>query len=237
MNVSVPVLQPESDPAALAFTRLGEKVDLLEAAITGLAAKREATPDYSETLGEMAGRLDRVYKAINILGDRPAMRLTPAEMAKQIEAAGAMARTADGTTIQQARNQIDHAAQRMNALAGTIATIREQHDHLKWTACGGLLAGMLIWSFLPGVILRTMPQGWYLPERMAGHMIGAPTMWEAGTRLLRAGSPKDWNAFVEATALLRDNREKIAECEKEAQEAKKPVPCAIRIGSSAEPAS
>lgn len=237
MNVSVPVLQPEADPAALAFTRLGEKVDLLEAAITSLAAKRDAAPDYSETLGEMSGRLDRICKAINMLGNMPAMRLTPDVMAKEIEAVGTMARKADGITIQQARDRIDHAARRMDDLAGTIATTREQRDHLIWAACGGLLAGMLIWSFLPGVVLRILPQGWYMPERMASHMIGAPTVWDAGTRLLRAGSPKDWNAFVEATELMRVNSEKIAECEKDAQEAKRPVRCTVRIGTSTEPAS
>lgn len=76
-------LAPEADPAAWAFTRLAEKVDLLEAAIAGLAAKREAAPDYSETLGEIASRLDGMRDAINTLARRAAMQLTPDAMVER----------------------------------------------------------------------------------------------------------------------------------------------------------
>lgn len=235
MDNSVPTLAPEADPAAQAFTRLGEKVDLLEAAITGLAAKREGRPDYTETLGEIASRLDRMCDAINILARRPAMQITPDAMAEKIEAAGAKARQEDGAAIKEARERIDKAASRMECLAGTIATIREQRRRLLWAAGGGLLAGMLLWSFLPGVILRTLPQGWHMPENMARHIVGEPTLWEAGTRLLRADSPHAWNALSEAAGLLRDNREIMAGCGQAARKAKRPVRCTVRIRAPNEP--
>src|SRR5947209_8210856 len=54
------------------------------------------------------------------------------------------------------------------------------------------LAGCLLWSFLPGVVART------LPEHMARHMVGEPTLWEAGTRIMRADSPEAWRAIADA---------------------------------------
>lgn len=157
---TMPTPAPAADPAAHAFTQLAEKVDLLEAAIAGLAAKREAMPDYSETLGENAALLEKMRDAINSLARRPAMTLTPDAMATQIAAAGAKARADDGAAIRQTRERLDSAAHAMERLAGTIATVREQRRRLLWVAIGGLLAGMLIWSFLPGAILRALPQSW-----------------------------------------------------------------------------
>lgn len=226
---NLPALAPEADPAAWAFVRLAEKVDLLEAAIAGLAAKREAAPDYSETLGEIASRLDGMRDAVNTLARRPAMQITPDAMAERIEAAGTKARAADSATIAQARERIEGAAQHMERLAGTVVTTREQRRRLVWAAGAGLLAGMLLWSFLPGVILRSLPQGWHMPESMAAHIVGEPTLWEAGARLMRADSPQAWNALNLAAEMLRDNRETIDRCRAAADKTAKPVPCTIEI--------
>lgn len=219
----------EQDRATLAFTQLAEKVALLEAAIAGLTAKRDAMPDYSETLGEIAALLERMREVINTLAHRPAMKITPDAMAARIAEAGKTARAADSATIAKARDRIDRAASRMEHLAGTVATVREQRRHLRWVAIGGVLAGALLWSFLPGVILRAMPQGWHMPEKMATHIIGEPTLWDAGTRLLRADSPQAWNALVQASDIARDNREAIEKCHRAAAKAKKPARCTIEI--------
>jgi hypothetical protein len=88
---------------------------------------------------------------------------------------------------------------------------------------------MLLWSILPGVILRAMPQGWRMPESMARHIIGEPTLWEAGTRLMRADSPQAWNALTDAAELLRDNRVAIDACQRNAGNARQTVRCEIRI--------
>jgi hypothetical protein len=117
----------------------------------------------------------------------------------------------------------------MERPAGTVATIRDQRRRLLWAAGGGALAGVVLWSFLPGVTLRTMPQSWHLPENMARHIIGEPTLWEAGTRLMRADSPQAWNALTDAAELLGDNRAAIEACQRNAGNAKQAVKCEIRI--------
>lgn len=226
---NLPMPSPEADPAVRAFTRLGEKVDLLEAAIAGFAARRDAAPDYSETLGKIEAQLGKMREAVNALARRPAMELTLDEMARQISAAGAKARAEDGIAMAQARGRIDGAVRDMERLAGVVATAREQRRRLVWAAGGGLLGGMLLWSFLPGVILRALPQGWHLPEAMAAHIIGEPTLWEAGSRLMQADSPQAWNALTEAADVLRDNQQAMEHCRKGAQRASKPITCRIHI--------
>ncbi|MCI4590408.1 DUF6118 family protein [Sphingobium sp. BYY-5] len=232
MDSSLPTLAPEPDPAAIAFTRLAEKIDLLEAAIAGLAAKREATPDYSETLGEIAALLEKMRNAINTLARRPAMQVTSDAMADQIAAAGTSARAEDAATIKQAKERIDGAASRMEHLAGTVATICAQRRRILWAIGGGMVAGMMAWSILPGVVLRALPQGWHMPEKMAAHIIGEPTLWDAGTRLMQAGNPEGWQAIVDAANMRQTNRDTIDACERAAVKAKAPVRCVISIGPS-----
>lgn len=219
----------ETDPAAQAFAALGEKIDLLEAAVTGLAAKRDAAPDYSDTLGEIAALLEKMRVAINGFAHTPAMKLTPAAMAAEIAAAGTKARASDSAIIEKARVRFDDAAYRLEQLAGIVATIREQRRRLLWTAGGGLLAGMFLWSFLPGVVLRALPQNWHMPENMARHIIGEPTLWEAGSRLIRAGDPESWHSTIIAVEMRRDNHDAITACERAAGKAKKAARCTVNV--------
>jgi hypothetical protein len=223
--------EAEADPAVRAFTALGQKIDLLEAAVAGLAAKRDAEPDYSETLGEIAALLERMRTAINGMARSPAMQMAPRTMAAEITAAGTTARAADSALVDRARKRLDDAAQRIERLTGVAATILEQRRRLLWAAGGGLFAGMLLWSFLPGVILRTLPQSWHMPENMARHIIGEPTLWEAGIRMMQAGDPDSWQAIVAAAQMRRDNSEAIDACERKATKTRNAVRCTIRINN------
>jgi hypothetical protein len=90
---------------------------------------------------------------------------------------------------------------------------------------------MLLWSILPGVILRAMPRGWHMPENMAAHItahiIGEPTLWEAGARLMQTGSPEAWNVLNRAAEILRDNSKAIEKCQ--TRGTKEPARCTIEI--------
>lgn len=224
-----PATTPDTDPAARAFTELGQKVDLLEAAVTGLIAKRDAAPDYSQTLGEITALLEKMRVAINDFARSPAIKLTPDAMAAQIAAAGTNARASDSAIIEKARGRFENAVHRVEGLVGTITAVREQHRRLLWAAGGGLLAGMLLWSFLPGVLLRALPQSWHMPENMARHIIGEPSLWEAGARLMQAGNPDAWSKVVATDELRRGNDNAIAKCERAAVKVQKSVRCTIRI--------
>ena len=151
------------------------------------------------------------------------------KVSEQIAAAAARARAADAATISQAQERMNKMAARLEYLKGTVATARDQRRQRHLWGIGGMLAGMLAWSILPGVTLRAMPQSWHMPESMAAHIIREPTMWEAGARLMQADSPQAWRAVISAAEIWSENREVIEKCYEAVEELKKPVNCTIVI--------
>ena len=107
-----------------------------------------------------------------------------------------------------------------------------QRLHLQIALASGIAAGCLLWSILPGAILRALPTGWHMPEKMAAHIIGEPSLWEAGSRLMQASDPQGWQTIVHAAAMRRANRDVIAKCEQAATKARKIVRCTISIGNT-----
>lgn len=228
-----PSNEPEAAPetAAQAFARLDGRIALMSRAVEHLAAERASIdiPDYSATLGQMNTRLAGIAQGLAGIAEKPAMQLTPEGLATRMDAAAAQSRRADSATLREAREAHQEAARIIRDLVGAVRNQREQRKHLLWTAGGSLLAGCLLWSFLPGVLARTLPEGWHMPERLARHMVGEPTLWEAGARIMRADSPAAWQAIADAAEMRRNNRDAIDACEQAASKAKEQVRCTIRV--------
>lgn len=222
-------IAPEADPAVRAFGRLAEKVELLETAIAGLVARRDAAPDYNQTLGEQAARLDKMVEGINILARRPAMQITPSAMAAEIEAAGAKARGEDQTMIVAARRNLEEASRTLNGYIASARRGEVQDRWIAWTAISGTALGMLLWAGLAGAIARAAPESWLLPERMAARTLRLDG-WSASRRLAAVSQPKTWSAMVAGGRIVQDNSAAIELCQKAAVEAQGDVPCKIRIG-------
>ncbi|WP_414714585.1 DUF6118 family protein, partial [Sphingopyxis sp.] len=55
-----------------------------------------------------------------------------------------------------------------------------------------------------------------MPESMAAHIMGEPNLWEAGSRMMRAGDPGSWHSMIVAVEMWRDNRDTVAACERAA---------------------
>lgn len=215
---------PSTDPATRAFNRLEGEMALMRRAVEHVVTEKAEidVPDYSSTLAEIAERLLAIE-------DAPALQMTPEDMAARINVAAARARHDDWNALNKAKRQHDEAAYDLRGLVGTATTVREQKRRLQYAVGGGLLAGMLLWSFLPGVILRALPQSWHMPENMARHIIGETTLWDAGGRLMQAGNPETWQVIVDAAKMRRDNREVIAACERKAREGKHSVRCTVQV--------
>lgn len=210
-----------NDPAQ-AFEALRSEVSLLRRAVEGLTAERQAAPDYRPTLTAMAERLTRIAES-------PAMQFTPETMTQAISQAAKTARAEDRQTIEQGQRQLDASIARIDAVVDRAQTADRQKRWLIGTGVGGALAGIVLWSFLPGAIARAMPQRWHLPEALAAHIVGEPTLWNAGTRLLSADNPQGWEALAAAAQMRHDNRTALAACEKAAAKAAGPVRCTIRV--------
>ena len=229
MNVDDP---EQEDPATAAFKRLEGEVALMRRAVQQLAAEKAEihVPDYSITLAELSKSAESADEALREIAAKPAMELTPEDMARRIDRATQDARQSSEGWMRKAQDRYNEAIRDLLGITATLRAAQEQRRHLIWAAGGGILAGCLLWSILPGAFARALPERWQLPERMAAHIVGAPTIWEGGVRLMQAGSPEAYRAISAAAVMRDENREKIAACETSASKSGKAVRCTIRVG-------
>lgn len=220
----LPYDEPDLDPATRAFSRLEGEMAMMRRAVEHLATEKSEIdiPDYSKTLGEMANRLVSIER-------QPAMQMTPEDFEARMTAAAARARRDDEVLIVAAKRERGEAIRDLRAIIGTANSVYEQKRLRWWYVGGGLLAGCLLWSVLPGFVARILPTSWHLPERIAARTVREPTLWDAGTRLMQAGNPEGWQAIVDAADMRQANREAIDACVQRAAKAKQPVRCMIRV--------
>ncbi|AJA11206.1 hypothetical protein SKP52_21760 [Sphingopyxis fribergensis] len=220
-----------TDPATAAFLRLEGEIALMRRAVENLATEKANIdiPDYSSTLGEMAQHLDTAAKTLAAIAAKPAMEMTPETMGQRMDQAARKARQSDREQIAAAENRYDHAVRELGRMMASAKSAHEQREWLAWTGGGGVLAGCLLWAVVPGPIARAFPESWHMPEKIATRALGEPTIWEAGVRLLRVGSPEAWRAISDAAVMRHQNRETIANCEKTAAKTKRIVRCTVQV--------
>lgn len=232
-------LDTAGDPAAEAFARLEGELALMRRAVQHLAAERAdiVIPDYGPTLTDMAKRMGAISESLKGIARHPALQMTPDSIGNRIAAAAEAARRSDQDRISQARNDLNHAAQEMRSVISNARTAAEQRQQLYQVAGGALLAGILLWSFLPGTIARAMPESWHWPEHMAARIVDAASRWDAGARLMQSDSSEAWNALVQAADIQRENRDAIDACRKSAATSQQPVRCSVKIRPVSQPKS
>lgn len=220
------------DPAAEAFARLEGELALMRRAVQHLAAERAdiVIPDYGGTLTDMAKRMGAISESLKGIAGHPAMQMTPDSIGNRIAAAAEAARRTDHDRISEARDDLRHAAQAMRSVTAHTRTAAEQRQQLYQVAGGAFLAGILLWSFLPGTIARAMPDSWHWPECMAARMVNEPSVLDAGIRLIRSQNQRAWDAMLEVAKIERENRAVIQSCKAKAAKQRAPVVCSVKIG-------
>jgi hypothetical protein len=231
----VPAPQPEAaaetDPATEAFARLEGEMAMVRHTVQNMARERAdiVIPDYTATLGQMADQLAQVSKTLGAIGGKPAIELTPEDIAVQIKRASHDMLRDSSDLFRQGRKEFDSATAQLSAMVGRICTEADQKRQT-WRFAGmGLAAGILLWSILPGTIARAMPESWHWPERLARKAVDEPTIVEAGIRLIRSQNPDAWEELAAAQAILSANRAALDQCIERAQKAESPVSCTISI--------
>ena len=227
----------ESDPATEAFARLEGEMAMVRHTVQNMARERADTviPDYTATLGQMAGQLDQVSDKLAAISGKPAMELTPETIADQIAHASEGSRRYDSDQLMKAQNFHRQATAEMHALMGRAGNIEEQNRKLQHMAGAGLLAGILLWAILPGTIARAMPESWQLPEWMARKAVGEPTILEAGIRLIRSQNPEAWEELAAAQRIFSANREAFERCIEKAGKVERSVGCEFQIEPQGRP--
>jgi hypothetical protein len=239
------------DAAAEAFTglrasveRQGEEIVLLRRAIEGMAAARAETPelpelpDYSETLAKQLQGIAIVMREVAALQKLPALDMTPEQMAARITAAGASARSDDRALIAEARRALDDISRSLNGHIKEARGVAAQKRALIQVGLGGLAAGALLWSVLPGFVARNVaPASWHWPERMATRTLSADGMWNGARRLGAVASPANWDTMVEGAIVVQDNRDAVDGCRKAMGKNARSTKCTITLSRLDAPAA
>ena len=226
-----PEAETETDPATEAFARLEGEMAMVRHTVQNMARERAdiVIPDYTATLGQMADQLAQVSKTLGTIGNKPAIELTPEDIAVQIKRASLDMLRDASDLFRHGRKDLDLATGRLAAIVGRVRAEDEQKRE-KWRFAGvGLAFGILLWSILPGTIARAMPESWHWPERMARHAVGEPSIVEAGIRLIQSQNPEAWEELAAAQHVLSENRETLAGCNERAAKAESSVSCSIEV--------
>ena len=221
----------ETDPATEAFARLQGEMAMVRHTVQNMARERAdiVIPDYTATLGQMADQLEQVSKTLNAIGRKPAIELTPEDIAVQIKRASLDMLGDASDLFRHGRKDLDLATGRLAAIVGRVRT-KDEQKRQTWRFAGvGVLAGILLWSILPGAIARTMPESWFWPERMARKMIGEPTIVEAGIRLIRSQNPEAWEELAAAQRILSSNRDAWERCVDRSRKEERLVSCSFQL--------
>lgn len=157
---------------------------MLHRAIEGLTAARENIPDYTATLGEIAETLEATCEGLERVEQSPGVTLTPAILAQELIKASAAVRAEDRQALQTAQTALQRSIGHVDGIVKRGQAVDRQQDKLFQAASGGLLAGVLLWSFLPGVAARALPESWHVPEWMAARTMGME-QHEAGQRMVQ----------------------------------------------------
>tara|TARA_R110000868_G_scaffold148286_1_gene370019 strand:+ start:2650 stop:3255 length:606 start_codon:yes stop_codon:yes gene_type:complete len=168
----IPPQSAIADDPTQAFEGLRQEISLLHTAIQGLTAAREKLPDYTPTLGAIGKQLGVMTASIEGIAQAPAVKLTPTVMVRELGKAAIDVRADDKQQMDEARAVLHQSIGRLEGIALRVRSTQHQRKRDIGFGGGAFFAGILLWSFLPGVIARSLPASWHVPEWMAARTLG-----------------------------------------------------------------
>jgi len=175
--------------AAHAFSELRAEISLLRRAVERLTDERTSQPDYGPSLEAIAKRLEDVCVWAQRVSEKPALKLTPEKIGREIVTAGTSSRERDQQILERAAGGMDAATARIDAALARARSVVEQDRELLRNRVAFAVAGMVLFAILPGAIARSLPASWAVPERIAARMLGTD-MWHAGEQMMAKADPQ-----------------------------------------------
>lgn len=220
----------EADQTVQAFNDMSRKLAGLTAAVDGFAARQQElhARDYGPDLEKIRDGYEKVCGAINILAKRPAMTLTPQDVAKQIEAAGTQGRADDHRAWVGASDVLSSTVQELKGMVASARSAETQQLWIAGAAALALVVGFVFGTIMPTWIARAVPESWHWPEEQAAATLGR-TPWNAGLRLMEVADPQRSRALMNTAHLANENADLLAACRIRAAQARTPVKCLINI--------
>ena len=161
-----------ADDPTQAFEGLRQEISLLHTAIQGLTAAREKIPDYNPTLGAIGQQLAAMTESIEAVAEAPAIKLTPTVMVRELAKAAIDVRADDKRQMDEARATMHQSIGQLDGIALRARATNHQRKREMGIGGGAFIASILLWSFLPGAIARSLPASWHVPEWMAARTLG-----------------------------------------------------------------
>ena len=171
--------------AERAFEALRAEVAALRQVVEGQTA-----PDYALTLGAIAKELQAIGARLDTIEDHPAMAMTPATYAGQLDAAVERAHQASSKAVRDAKAQLGDAVRQLEQLAGTVSAREEQRRWLGVALACGVMLGFALWYVLPSLL------PWGAGDWLASSLIGGGR-WQAGETLMERASPELFDRMVQ----------------------------------------
>jgi hypothetical protein len=198
--------------------------------VEGFAARQQElhARDYGPDLAKILDLHQQVWAELVALAKRPAMALTPRDIAAQIEAAATTVREADHRALLAAEHRIDNAVQALGKITVSALTAKKQRYWIAGVATAALVVGCAFGTIIPSRIAQAMPESWHWPESRAAAELNR-NGWEAGVRLLQVSSPRRLQALTDAAQLSIDNARALADCRSRAGNAADSVTCRVTV--------
>lgn len=191
----------ETDPAQ-AFEALRGEIIRLGRLVDHLGSAPDRTHDYSPTLADMAQALKVLREGQARIEASPALRLAPETLADRMLELSQAARAEDRQMLLDAHTTIQQAIGRIDGIVERGQTAVRQRWQQRWRAAALVTAGMLIWAIVPGMLARSAPESWHVPEWMASRTM-ARDMKGAGERLLAISGERDQQLSAAAERAAR----------------------------------
>jgi hypothetical protein len=112
------------------------------------------------------------------------------ELAKEIDAAADAVRSHERRILAEASDALKRKHGWINGMNHRGQAVERRSEREWLIGAGGLLAGILLWSIVPGAVVRSLPASWHAPEWMAARMMGVERT-AAGRRMVEATEKAD----------------------------------------------
>ena len=228
MDQQVIEAQPDSDADALAaFERMSGQLATLAAAIDGFAARQSRIEqrDYSQDLAQLAERQDKMVDAINILADRPGVKLTSDGFTEGVGRAAVKLRAPDQAALASAQAAMGDARAAMMGVVAGARTKQAQRDAMIWAVTIAMGVTALLLALAPLLTNALWPEA--AEDRAAA--ILHKSRWEAGMELMASGDPARWRQLVDADTFQHDTAQAVSECRSRADSTARPIRCSIEV--------
>lgn len=184
--------------------------------------RQGAAVDYGTDLARLTQGLATVGERLRAVEQSPLLRHSAEHYARVMES------RAEGlvqTAVQGLERQTKDLDRVRREFMQQVAGVRERRRQNLWLGgVGGatFLAGVLAVLFLPRVLPGPV-------EMSVAATVLNSDRWRAGAALMQSGSAGGWQAIVDASSLVKANREVLSGCREAAAKAGKEQRCTIDV--------